>query len=156
MTPLDQPIRLATAADARAISTLSRDLIEHNLPWRWTAGRVRAAIASKDTNCIVIASEQSLQAFAIVEFGLRQAHINLIAVLRELQGRGLGTRLLDWQTEVARVAGIQQLSLEVRRNNLPALRFYENLGFESVGIIERYYSGLEDGVRMERKLSVTT
>src|SRR3954468_4885369 len=38
-------IRLAAAPDAAAIAALSRDEIEHGLPWTWREPRVRRAIA---------------------------------------------------------------------------------------------------------------
>ena len=53
MTP-HLTIRIATREDAPAIAALSRDEIEHGLPWTWREARVRNAIADPDTNVIEI------------------------------------------------------------------------------------------------------
>jgi ribosomal protein S18 acetylase RimI-like enzyme len=56
-----------------------------------------------------------------------------LIVVEEARGRGIGTRLVQDALEVARALGSTRLSLEVRRDNLPALRIYRRLGFELDG-----------------------
>jgi ribosomal-protein-alanine N-acetyltransferase len=76
-----------------------------------------------------------------------QAHINNLAVLPELRGRGLGTQLLEAiVAEVAHLGGVL-LTLEVRRSNEPALRLYERAGFRHGGVRKNYYTGpVEDAL----------
>lgn len=76
-----------------------------------------------------------------------QAHINNLAVLPELRGRGLGTQLLEAVVaEVAHLGGVL-LTLEVRRSNEPALRLYQRAGFRHGGVRTNYYTNpVEDAL----------
>jgi ribosomal-protein-alanine N-acetyltransferase len=44
--------------------------------------------------------------------------------------------------------GVRYLTLEVRKSNLPAIRFYEKMGFQITGEINRFYTDGEDAYRM--------
>ena len=69
-----------------------------------------------------------------------QAHINNLAVLPDLRGRGLGTQLLEAiVAEAAHLGGVL-LSLEVRHSNEPALRLYQRAGFLHGGVRTNYYT----------------
>ncbi len=82
-----------------------------------------------------------------------QAHINNLAVLRELRGRGLGTQLLEAVIAEAAHLGAILLTLEVRQSNEPALRLYEKAGFYREGVRKNYYTNpIEDALILSRKL----
>ena len=59
------------------------------------------------------------------------AHIPQIAVARTLQGKGLGTALLETAFNDLAKAGYQRVSLTVTDANAAALRLYERLGFKT-------------------------
>jgi ribosomal protein S18 acetylase RimI-like enzyme len=59
----------------------------------------------------------------------RIAYITSVSVLREHTGRGVGADLVEQCVAYARSAGMRQIALEVARDNLPAVRLYEKLGF---------------------------
>ena len=81
-----------------------------------------------------------------------QAHINNLAVLPELRGRGLGTELLRAITDEARGLGASLLTLEVRESNVPARRLYERAGFYQDGVRKNYYTNpIEDALILSRK-----
>ena len=44
----------------------------------------------------------------------------------------------------------KDITLEVRENNIPAIKLYEKNGFERKAIRKEYYNGI-DGILMERK-----
>lgn len=69
-----------------------------------------------------------------------QAHINNLAVLPELRGRGLGTQLLEAVIAEAAHIGATALTLEVRASNQPALRLYQSAGFKEEGVRKSYYT----------------
>jgi len=75
-----------------------------------------------------------------------------IGTAREHQREGIATQLLAHVAEDARALGAQKASLEVRVSNVGAIRFYENLGFESLGRRPRYYSDREDAFILEGPL----
>lgn len=146
-------LRLAKPTDAGAIALMSRDLIETGLNWAWTTERVERAIHCRDTSTVVAcATQQRLIAFAIMHFGLEEAHLNLLAVQPGYQRAGIGRRLLEWLEQSARAAGIHKLTLEVRADNQRAQRFYQKFGFRRIAFLPGYYSGREAAIRMARAL----
>lgn len=145
-------LRLGRIEDAASIAVLSRELIESGLGWTWTPERVARGIRSADTVTLIGADGKHMVAFAIMQFGYEQAHLNLLAVRPTHQRMGLGTRLIDWLLESAQVAGIAAVSLELRATNEDARRFYLAQGFTEAIYIPGYYRGRETAVRMIREL----
>ena len=122
-------IRLARPEEAQAIALLSRDTIEAGLPWRWQAAEITRFINSERHNVIVAPSEAELLGFAVMSYNERDAYLALLAVAPAARRTGLARRLLGWLLKTAEVAGIATLSVELREDNLAALRLYEEAGF---------------------------
>jgi ribosomal-protein-alanine N-acetyltransferase len=80
MTNSELSLRLARQADAAAIASLSRDLIEYGLQWRWTPMRVTASIRASDVNVLVASIHGNIAGFAIMRYGDDVAHLDLLAV----------------------------------------------------------------------------
>ncbi len=145
-------IRFATPDDAGAIAALSRDEIEHGLPWTWREPRVRHAIADPDTNVIVVGPPGAVAAFGVMYYADDDAHLLLFAVHRSRQRQGVGSALLRWLEEAARAAGAQRIRVEARMDNVAARSFYNEHGFHERALAPRMYSGRLDGVRLEKWL----
>ena len=75
----------------------------------------------------------------------------IIALEKEYQGRGLGTKLMDQMICAAMIFGITKVTLEVRKDS-QAINFYRKLGFSSVDVLPCYYQDGCDGIVMERQL----
>ena len=149
MTPaLD--IRLATQADAHDIALMSRDLIEYGLPWTWRPERVAGAIASPDTNVVVVREAGVLQAFGIMEYLDDDAYLVLFAVRPSRQRQGVGSAVLRWLEAAALAAGAGRVRVDARRDNVAARSFYNEHGYHEVRIAARRYSGQVDQVRLEK------
>lgn len=67
------------------------------------------------------------------------AHIDSIAVLPEMQNRGLGSRLLQSFRAEARRAGCEVVTLEVATANEAGLAFFARHGFRKVRRLRHYY-----------------
>lgn len=147
-------LKLAKSSDAKRIGLMSRDLIEHGLPWSWDAARVMQQIRCHDTVVVTAWDRQSLIGFAIMRFLEESAHLNLLAVDMRYQRSGIGRRLVEWLEQCARVAGTFIISLEVRLSNAEARAFYRKLGYTELARIPRYYAGREAAMRMNRDLRV--
>ena len=150
----DVAIRLATPADAADISAMSRDYIEHGLPWRWRHDRVAAAIMNPDTNVAVVGEHGAIAAFGIMSYADVDAHLLLFAVRSARQRTGVGSAVLRWLEAVARTAGAQRIQLESRRENVAARSFYSEHGYHERTIKKAMYSGIADGIRLEKLLRV--
>ena len=148
----DIAIRLATPADAGEIAAISRDNIEQGLPWRWRHDRVARAIADRDTNVVVVGEPGALVAFGIMSYLEDDAHLLLFAVHRAQQRRGVGSALLQWLEDAARAAGASRVRVEARMDNEAARSFYNERGYHEGAIVRRMYSGMLDGVQLEKWL----
>ena len=145
-------VAIASPADAADIAAMSRRLIEHGLPWTWRPERVVRAIASPVTNVAVVKGKAGLDAFGIMEYWDDDAHLVLFAVRPERQRVGLGSALLQWLEASALVAGSTRIRVEARRDNVAARSFYNQHGYHELAIKAQMYSGMLDGIRMEKWL----
>ena len=150
----DVTIRLATRADAAEIASMSRDYIEYGLPWRWRHDRVAAAIANPDTNVAVVGERGAITAFGIMSYADVDAHLLLFAVRSTSQRTGVGSAVLLWLEAVARAAGARRIQVEARRDNVAARNFYSEHGYHERLIKKAMYSGITDGIRLEKLLRV--
>ena len=155
--------RLARTRDSQILARMSRDYIETGLGWSWRANRIDRFIHAPD--CVVVcaehmgtpASESQLQGreicgFAIMEFGIDKAHLNLLAVIPAMRRYGVARTLLTWLEKSAKVAGTPQIDLEVRATNAAAQQFYEKLGYQRCGTVPAYYNGREAAHRFQKNL----
>ena len=147
-------LRLASPADAQAIALLSRDTIEQGLPWSWRPERVARAIGDRNTNVVVAGPAGALAGFGIMSYLDTDAHLLLLAVHPLRRRAGLGSAILEWLEDVARAAGARRIRLEARRDNVAARSFYNEHAYHERAIREAMYSGVADGVRMEKWLRV--
>lgn len=147
------PIRLASAADASDIAAMSRVYIEQGLPWSWTPRRIGAAIRSPTINVAVARDRLGLVGFGIMEYADAVAHLLLLAVRADRRRLGFGEALVDWLEKVARTAGIAAIRVEARSDNEAALGLYRKRGYSERGSFPGMYFGIEDGVRLEKRLT---
>jgi ribosomal protein S18 acetylase RimI-like enzyme len=89
----------------------------------------------------------------LVREGSAVARLYSIAVAEASRGTGLGRRLLADAEAVAIRAGQRLLRLEVREENLSAIRLYEGRGYRRIGRYPRYYADGVDALRYEKALA---
>jgi len=152
----------ASARDATVLAKMSRDLIERGHGWSWQAPKIARCI--RDPDCVVLRADvsadartsdratDSLAGFAIMDFRDQHAHLNLLAVAPAFRRRGIARALLEWLETTALVAGIVDITLEVRAQNGSGRRFYQQLGYREFKQIPRYYSGRETAYRLRKQL----
>ena len=145
-------LRLATLADAPAIARLSRDRIEHGLGWSWTTPRVLRSIRDLATNVVVAQDGDAMLGFGIMKYHDEESHLLLLAVDAAAGRRGVGSALVRWLEDAARVAGVGQVYLEARITNAAARAFYARLGYREIQVLAGYYQGREACVRLARDL----
>ena len=104
----------------------------------------------------VIRSNESVVAFCIANKVLDECHLQNIAVIEELRGKGIGTFMLNILFKRAKLSDLHIILLEVRESNKRARKFYQNNGFEELFIRENYYktkSGQENAVIMRLEVA---
>ena len=147
-------IRIADVTDAAAIAAMSRDYIEQGLPWSWQPPRVARAIRNPNTNVVVVGPPGDLAAFGIMSYLDEDAHLLLFAVHHLKRRQGVGTAVLTWLEDVARTAGAKRIRVEARRDNVAARNFYNEHGYHERTVAKEMYSGVLDGIRLEKWLRV--
>ncbi|HVZ19605.1 MAG TPA: ribosomal protein S18-alanine N-acetyltransferase [Vicinamibacterales bacterium] len=89
---------------------------------------------------VVRTPQQPVAGFCAFWLVFDEIHINNVAILPELRGRGIGTALMARVMEEARRLGAKRATLEVRASNAGARKLYERLGFSVAATRRHYYS----------------
>jgi [ribosomal protein S18]-alanine N-acetyltransferase len=144
-------IRAATLADLDAIEALENRAFTHD---RLSRRSLRRLLAGRTCRLFVAPAEGAVAGYALVLFraGAAAARLYSIAVDPQSAGRGLGRQLVAACEAEAADRGCAALRLEVRADNLGAIRLYEACGYRIFGRHEVYYADGSAAVRFERQL----
>jgi [ribosomal protein S18]-alanine N-acetyltransferase len=102
-------------------------------------------------------SSDRLLGYGMLSAAAGEAHILNVAIDPDVQGTGLGGRLVKRLIDLARWHRAERLFLEVRRSNERARGIYFKLGFNEIGERKRYYPGRkerEDAIVMAYELAL--
>lgn len=140
-------IELAEQRDALVLSQMTRDEIETGFGWNYRIDRIKALMKEHETVVLVARSTQTqaqspysdIAGFGVMKYGVKDAHLLLLAAAPMYRRQGIAGRLLAWLERTARYAGIQSVNLEVRENNASAVAFYLSLGYIKQKLIANYY-----------------
>lgn len=104
---------------------------------------------NKCARYIVILSDGMVAAYGGMWLMIDEAHITNIAVHPEFRGAGIGNLLVENMVKLAKDEGASAMTLEVRRNNIPAINLYKKYGFIEAAIRKGYYQDTkEDAIIM--------
>ncbi|HUM96324.1 MAG TPA: GNAT family N-acetyltransferase [Chitinophagaceae bacterium] len=89
-------------------------------------------LESEKNNMLIAAFEedQILGCCMLVEEGPGKVRLRQMAVLNDLQGKGVGRALMHFAENIARDRGFKLLSMHARKN---AIGFYEKMGYRVSG-----------------------
>lgn len=83
------------------------------------------------------------------------ADILNVCTAPEARRRGVAETLMRELERQLPLRGAEQITLEVRASNLPAIRLYEKLGYRQIGLRRNYYEKpREDALIMQKKLTI--
>ena len=77
-----------------------------------------------------------------------KAELNYIFVIPSCRQCGLGSKMVEYLLSKCKIC--ENITLEVRKDNIPAISLYKKYGFIEVAIRKSYYHGV-DGILMIRK-----
>jgi [ribosomal protein S18]-alanine N-acetyltransferase len=120
----------------------------------WTRGNFADSLAAGYT-CSLVYQDGLLAGYGVVMIALDEAHLLNISILPERRHCGLGSRLLEEFSALARGRGATRMLLEVRRSNRAGRGFYDRHGFLTIGVRRGYYAaeqGREDAIVMAKDL----
>ena len=168
-TPSDSPrvdVRLfrATREDVRELEACllaSSDyfLLTEGAPKKKGAALclIAEAEADRERRILLVRSREEHKALGLVDLYLHQgepgvAHLGLLLLLPEARGKGIGREVVECLLRSLRKDGFLALRASVGDENPEALRFWEGLGFERAGRLERKVTVLEKAIASPQRL----
>jgi ribosomal-protein-alanine N-acetyltransferase len=144
-------IRAMLDADVPAVAAVER--ASYQFPWSEGIFRdcVRVGYLCRVVECAGV-----VIGHGIVSAGAGEAHILNVCIRPEFRCRGIGRQLLRYLLDRSRALGMTEAFLEVRPSNTTAIRLYQSLGFEQVGVRRGYYQathGREDAAVLRLTLT---
>jgi ribosomal-protein-alanine N-acetyltransferase len=125
-------------------------VVEHRAyEFPWTESIFKDCLKAGYSAWLLEDDEGTVIGYGMLSFAVDEAHVLNLCVDPLLQGRGWGRRMLDHLMKLARGASCVIVLLEVRKSNKAALKLYEGVGFQRLGVRKGYYparQGREDAL----------
>lgn len=141
-------IRIAHAEDAETIASIEAASFGRG----WDLSQIRDELAHPDAALFLAFADDEAAGYASARKSVDFAELFRIAVVPASRRSGAGSRLLDEIIAWVREMKLPALLLEVREDNVPAIRLYEKKGFRVTGRRKNYYDGTTAAVLMELSL----
>ena len=115
----------------------------------WTETILRDCLKAGYSAWVLVGPDGTMAGHALMSMAVDEAHVLNLCVDPAQQRRGYGLLLLNHLMAIARAAHASIVLLEVRKSNKAALRLYESVGFQRIGVRKAYYparDGREDAL----------
>jgi len=136
-------------ADATGIAALEEAIF----PDPWDYRSVVDLISTDGSMCFTAREGERVVAYVIGRLIAPEGEIYRVAVDPDYRRRGIAYRLLDYAVKTSRGKGLESLFLEVRSQNLPAIKLYTAYGFREIGRRRGYYKNPTDDAIIMLKAS---
>lgn len=138
-------IRKMTEKDIPQVCAIEKETFSEP----WTEEDFRNSYQELNNGYLVAEVDESLAGYCGYWGIAGEGYIYNVAVKKEFRRNKIGYHMMKALLEDAFHRGITSLTLEVRYSNEAAIKLYESLGFERVGIRKDFYSKpKEDAVIM--------
>jgi len=127
-------IYVMTSADLPEVMKIENQVYPHP----WTEGIFKDCLRS-GYHGFLLKQNDELIGYAMISVAVQECHILNICINHGQQGKGLGRYLLEFLLEEAKELQAQSVFLEVRTSNKTAIKLYESMGFNELGIRKNYY-----------------
>uniref|UniRef100_A0A450ZW69 [Ribosomal protein bS18]-alanine N-acetyltransferase n=1 Tax=Candidatus Kentrum sp. TC TaxID=2126339 RepID=A0A450ZW69_9GAMM len=125
-----------TIDDLDAVMKIERE----GYAFPWSIGIFRDCLRA-GYHCLVLERRNCLMGYGIISIGAGEAQLLNLCIRRKYRAQGLGRWLLGHLIDVAGRHNADSMFLEVRPSNRAALRLYQRMGFNEVGVRKGYYPG---------------
>jgi ribosomal-protein-alanine N-acetyltransferase len=142
-------LRMPQPGDLRALATAESECFSDPWPEPYFVSELYAPARF---HRIMVDQAGELAAYLFTAWQYLDLHVLKVATRPRFRRMGLGRGLMDLAEEHARAMAGESLTLEVRTGNVAAVRLYESLGFERVGLRRGYYSDGDDALIMTKRV----
>jgi ribosomal-protein-alanine N-acetyltransferase len=105
----------------------------------WSEEKLRDCLQHADYLGFSLKDKDTILGYVLLNVAGDEAHIMHIAVHPNYRHQGYATQLLRFAIEEIKTLSKYQIILEVRIDNLPAIKLYEKNGFIKIGERKNYY-----------------
>lgn len=144
-------IRKAQLADVEALVALENSCFDSD---RLSRRSFKWMINKANAQLLVAQSQQQILGYVLLLYvrGTSLGRIYSLAILPEHRQRGIAMRLMHAAEQAAQASGRSFIRLEVRPDNLNAIRLYQSLGYKQFESVSDYYQDHADALRMMKVL----
>jgi len=121
-------------------------------PNPWPRSFFEHDLVLKNTIAFIVEYESNVVGYSLASCNNGKFHITNIAVNKECQREGIGTELMDRLEKIALDQGCTYAYLEVRTDNIAAIKMYEGRGYSIARRHELYYINGDDAYVMDKEL----
>ncbi|MGP1569469.1 MAG: ribosomal protein S18-alanine N-acetyltransferase [Eubacteriales bacterium] len=113
----------------------------------WSLDSFENELENVNTTYVVVCDGDEIVGFAGFWKIANEGHITRVMISKDYRRQALGKVMLEFLMMLGKDMGVSEYTLEMRRSNEPALKFYEKLGFAVEGIRPKYYqNNMEDAL----------
>ena len=146
---MDIEIRKMELTDLEQIE----DILESDFDDFWNASIFKQELQNENSYYLVAILDGEVVGFAGYMLILDEADITNVVVRKDMQNRGIATKLLERLLDLIEpMSKIELITLEVNENNEPAIKLYEKFGFNQEGLRKNYYKGHQNALILSKKL----
>ena len=139
-------LRVINSKDSKSCYELDLKSIKH-----WNQNQWKNELEKNYVTAIGIHLNKSILGVCVFHKIYDEVEIRYLTVHPAYKRRGLGKKLIYRILKYCKHENIKKIFLEVSLNNKQALRFYDYLGFNTIGIRKRYYKDGSDALLKEKK-----
>ncbi len=144
-------IRADKDTDDEIFSMLS-ELESQTITDGWSANGFRAEAEKENGYVLYIEDNNRIISLLTAYTAADEADITNVAVDISMRRKGLAKILLS-EFEAMLPCNINEIFLEVRASNEPAIKLYSSFGYEQIAVRKRFYSNpIEDAIIMKKKV----
>jgi [ribosomal protein S18]-alanine N-acetyltransferase len=120
--------------------------------FRFSRRVMRDFAEARDAVTVIAESHGELLGFCVVQMDGKLGYVVTLDVAAAWQRRGLARRMMQDAEAQVRSAGGEGMALHVHTGNVGAIRFYESVGYERMGMVEGFYGPGLDALVYQKKL----
>ena len=142
-------IRKMVRADLTQVAAIEQVSIQSP----WSEKSFAESIESPLYLFVVAQEDERVLGYVGAQLSFEDAEITSVAVDPQARGRGIGRALMRALAKEAKKRGAEQIFLEVRESNAPAIALYLTEGYEQLAVKKNFYRfPTENGLFMRKGL----
>ncbi|MGN1372485.1 MAG: ribosomal protein S18-alanine N-acetyltransferase [Candidatus Coproplasma sp.] len=142
-------IRRCKFEDILAVAELEKQCFSGE---SWGYGTLASSFENSQYSMFVAEEGGEVAGYGCISVSFENCDLENVLVAEEYRRSGVGRRILNELISEAKSRGAENMFLEVRVSNAPAMRLYLSSGFIGVYARSRYYSDGEDCLVMKKSL----